>query len=530
MEFYTHYLPDKCCPLFRLNSALDVPKEVIDMYLQPQFTVMEYKNGNKINNSALSCLGSIVEVIEHVDPGTRIIVTATAALGKSAFSCHATRQWCLGSALTKYRKLYLTLPRYINKHSEPIERIICTDLGLHDEQSEGELRRFIKTSAREMTFIIDGYDELNEKEQRNSSINDLISGKVADLATVVITSRTHCRQQLLNLLSMRHYVVVSLSGLTAASANEYIYKICSTIGGNGSRKLIAQQIFSHIPEEAKRNPLLLNMAVLIYKWNKQCSTEDKPRTRTDMFGRVIGMFLAIKTEKDRPICLPSVPNYKSPMDDKIPVLDKLIIKSLAEMCFESKRNNEFAFTSERLKHSQLYDHKVLSQLGFLDITKDAEGNLSARCVHNLFLEYCAALHVTQNDAALNKIIDEINRMSAPNNKTSVMIRDLGFWQETLVFATGISPDILSRISASPFKLRALCDSQKMPQYCLDMIYEARLIDETESLEAREVFCKALMKAPLQYCEADEVEVYTCTCKIDLFFHPLLGKACKNYET
>ena len=499
VKVYKRDLPDKCCPLFRLEEALFIPRELIDIYLQPKCLIHEYQGGLKVVNSRLSSLTSIVEVIEKAKPSMRVIVSASAGLGKSAFSSHSTRLWCHGQAMKKYKLLYLLLPRYIHRHAEPIERIICTDLKLHATSAEAEVRRAIKSNAKNMAFIIDGYDEVMERDQRHSSLNDIISGEVAKESKVVITTRPHCVNHLVE-LCQGSFVLVRLQGLTAAASEEYIQKMCASEDIE-AREQAAEQIMANIPEEARHVPLLLNMAVIIYRWNREHPTEAREfpyiRTVSAVLGRVIARFISLQVEKDKG--LQKVPVYISPMVENIP--NYHIIEKFSEMCFESIKDKKFEFTSEILRNFRFSKKEALHQLGFLEITDDEKGNVvSARCIHNQILEYCAAMHVADDMHALEYILKTFSTAGG------VISEELSFWQDTMIFAVGINTRVLSTISGSSFSLRVSLDKDNDQHQCLDLSYEARLMHETESTEAREQFCEALMKASLKHTVTAEVKI------------------------
>ena len=113
MKVYLRMLPDKCCPLFRLEDSLFVPRELIDMYLQPKFSIKQFRNGNEITLvNELSYIKSMVELTAKADKGMRIIVSATAGLGKSAFSSHSTRRWMFLSYMLQQQKDMLEEPCY----------------------------------------------------------------------------------------------------------------------------------------------------------------------------------------------------------------------------------------------------------------------------------------------------------------------------------------------------------------------------------------------------------------------------------
>ena len=252
-KVYQTDLPDKCCPLFRLEESLFVPRELIDLYLQPKFTVQEYMDGKQLVISPLSGLTSILDIVEQAEPCTRIIISASAGVGKSAFCSHPTRGWCQGQTLTRYQLLYLLLPRYIDGHLRSIVNIICTDLKLHPKTAEADVRRAIKANAQNIAFIMDGYEDVPERAQRSSSLYDVISGEVAKGSKVVVTTRPHCVGHIAK-LCRGSYVHVALHGFTKSTSKEYIQKMCAAEDvkpGCEARRRAAQLIMTIIPRRSE---------------------------------------------------------------------------------------------------------------------------------------------------------------------------------------------------------------------------------------------------------------------------------------
>ena len=357
--------------------------------------------------------------------------------------------------------------------------------------------------AEKMAFIVDGYDEINERDKAISSLNDVITGRVAAQSKVVITTRPHCVDEIAKICN-GNYILVNLEGLTKASSDEYIKKMCATESSIGTRQQSEQEIKSMVPPEARHVPLLLNMAVLIHKWNCKHPTEAKEfpkiRTVTNVIGRVIGMFLALKIEKESGG--ETVPVYTSPTDEKIPNSTRRLISQFSKMCFECIKNKEFVISSETLERFYFKDIGILSKLGFLELKTNHLGELeSAGCVHNQILEYFAAIHITENEYAMKYLIDIISSIKKEERS---MAKNLDFWQDTLVFAAGISSKVLRKISQAPFSIKVQSDLNKYFKNGPDVNYEARLLHETENPEARDIFCEALMKAPLYTAKKLEV--------------------------
>ena len=416
---YEHMLPKICSLLHRMRHFLRCP----EVYLHPEFTAKDSKAESKqekessnvkhenvdttadmnqsvegancidhdINNAAneikhdkyesnktiddfnmsvnkqtpasgLAKIDSIDDIMLAMKPGNKILVIAPAGLGKSYLSSHLVRLWTDSNTLQNKFNLVLLLPlRLVNNHSVPIEYLFCNsnEYNLFPPSSEGQLRRMLKFNSRKVLFIFDGYDEIPERNQKRTVINDVISGKVASKASVIVTSRSQFEDALSKLMS--EFVSISLRGMSDQSIDGYIYEIHQASQDTKYTKEAMQwKIRSMLPQKLLKIPLLLSFACFLWQMgsqNSQFRLEDiEMKNVTDILGQVLGLFISLYVEK---LDSSDLPLYTSTLDDKIPTEIKLVLAKIHEMCFECFVLNKFIFQHDTLIQYGLNDYKVL---------------------------------------------------------------------------------------------------------------------------------------------------------------------------
>ena len=221
--------------------------------------------------SGLAKIDSIDDIMLAMKPGNKILVIAPAGLGNSYLSSHLVRLWTDSNTLQNKFNLVLLLPlRLVNNHSVPIEYLFCNsnEYNLFPPSSEGQLRRMLKFNSRKVLFIFDGYDEIPERNQKRTVINDVISGKVA--AIVIVTSRSQFEDALSKLMS--EFVSISLRGMSDQSIDRYIYEIHQASQDTKYTKEAMQwKIRSMLPQELLKIPLLLSFACFLWQMGSQNS-------------------------------------------------------------------------------------------------------------------------------------------------------------------------------------------------------------------------------------------------------------------
>merc|ERR1712080_777485 len=99
--------------------------------------------------------------------------------------------------------LILIIIRRLFNHTETIERIICHDkkhlYPLFSSRAEAQVRRLVKFSPHKILFVLDGFDELNDRDKEVSVICQILKGKVAPGCGVITTTRPHCLTEIKDL-------------------------------------------------------------------------------------------------------------------------------------------------------------------------------------------------------------------------------------------------------------------------------------------------------------------------------------------
>ena len=492
---YQDFVTKSCSAMSKIQKRLDVDEKWREHYIPPSFTAKEMTYGSVKSDSPVARLKTIEEVLQFCRPSKRLLIAAGAGMGKSMLSLDLTNKWRKDLPQMMDFKLVFLMPlRLMSNHTAPLERIICEDLKLMDVNAERELKRTLEYDSEGVLFLVDGYDELPPGQQQGTTINKLLAGDLAPDATVVVTTRPQRVGEITNRLRTSKYgtyVQLELEKLEDDLVKGYIVNVCVPGGSAEKKELVLDEIYKSVPPEVLRVPLLMTMTCLIWKWNQKTGvggSAKKIYTESDVIGRMLGIYLSIQQEELEGGV--DAPSFVSPSDDKIIPDVRRLFERVAEMCYHCIKRSEFVFSLETLKSFHLDLAKDIQALGFLEVEVDSEGAVvSARCLHTLIHEYCAADYITQYKNALNDLIAKFDKQPY-----SIASR-IGFLTNTLVFAVGIKPDVLKEIASSRFHIPVVIPPSGGHRD-LDISYEARLVHECSDVVIRDEFLSALSKAPL----------------------------------
>ena len=447
------------------------------------------------------------DIMTNMKPGSKILVIASAGLGKSSFSSHIVRLWSETSALQEKFNLVLLLPlRLVSNHCGPIENLFCksNEYNLFPPTSEGQLRRMLKFNSRKVLFIFDGYDEIPERNQKQTVINDVISGKVASEASVIVTSRPQCEDTLFKLMS--EFVSISLNVMSDQTIDRYINEIHQASQDTQyTSDAMENKIWTMLPQELLRIPLFLSFACFLWQMgNKNARLRSEViqiKSIADVLGQVLGLFISLYVEK---LDMCELPIYTSTLDDKIPTEIKLVLAKIHEMCFECFILDTFIFTHDALSQYGLHDQKVLEKIGFLDVSVSDDGKITAQCAHLLIQEFCAGMHLAErfkSDRTETKELREIKGMIVSPQFQLRNIPDM----QMIIFAISVNANIVEIMSKKtmrhpifhsdwqPIKdMRDGVIASKMFHYSFDR--EAEIIEVCKNKEIRQQFVRSLMAA------------------------------------
>ena len=133
----------------------------------------------------------ILEALGKAHQGDRIIIHASAGMGKTYTAAHCELSWQEGDhRLTNHQHVFF-LPVKKRDRSEVIERVICHDLHIVPILLASNVRLALRDTTTRNLIIIDGYDELKDEEKEKPIVTQLISADKARCAVVVITTRAY---------------------------------------------------------------------------------------------------------------------------------------------------------------------------------------------------------------------------------------------------------------------------------------------------------------------------------------------------
>ena len=425
-----------------------------------------------------------------------MIITADGGMGKSTVVSHITRAW--GSDhpnMKKYGFVFLTPQRLINNHTEDLDRIICCDLKLLKTSSMAKFRNLVRSSSHKCLFLVDGFDELDIAAKQNTTIIKLIRGEIARKSTVVVTTRPHSADEVLKVLG-NTYTDVRIEGLSDETVMDRAHSILTETKLHSTlNQSTIGSITDYLPIELLRMPLLLNIAT--YVWKCQINDiHDKVTVRkfssmTDIFNCIWGIMIGIKEEKKQKTG--NVNFYRSIEDSNIPSCTWYLLRSLAAMSFECLGRRELIISAETLDKYRL-NAVNCGQIGFLHISSGP--NPHGSFVHNLFMEHCAGFFIANDDDALKAVLEKITK------EHTTLSKSLGLYSNALVFAVGIKPEILERLSRCKFLIPMVKITQSANAE-MDLSLETQLLQEASDDKVRRSFCETLRTSDLS-----EPNIYT----------------------
>ena len=150
-----------------------------------------------------------------------ILVEGAPGVGKSTFAWEFCRRWERGEIAQQYQ-LVLLLRLRDNMISEAKS---LQELLYHPSKSVSEalFEELVGSHNLHALIILEGYDELPDKCRNGSSVfNQLISGKLLPLATVLVTSRPWATQKIRTKHEGRIHEHIEVLGFTRPQITKYI--------------------------------------------------------------------------------------------------------------------------------------------------------------------------------------------------------------------------------------------------------------------------------------------------------------------
>ena len=321
-----------------------------------------------------------------------ILVEGAPGVGKSTFAWEFCRRWMNGKVAQQYQLILLL--RLRDKRIREAKNL--KDLFFNPSRSDESLAVYneLKNSDTFHTLIIlEGYDELPDscRNDPSSVFNELISGKLLPLATVLVTSRPWATKDIHVKYACHIYQHIEVLGFTKKQIKEYINK-------NVSEEKVRSSLNSYLEKHPQIRsgmyiPLNSAIVVAVYKDNIENDRQTLPNTITELYCCCIEILIRRHLKHNtglqggKEMNLPAI-NLHVSSD---------VHKNFVYMCHLAFSGIVEA-TEVKLIFSESEVPEHFDNLGFMDSVTDlyvtGETVSSHNFLHLTFQEFFAAVHIS----------------------------------------------------------------------------------------------------------------------------------------
>ena len=326
------------------------------------------------------------EIFGEYREGALVLVEGRPGSGKTTLVHKVTRDWATGRKVLQGAKIVFLITLRLLSFSKKDQSL----LEVLEVFYGGEvLRKSVEHDLQECggkgaCFIIDGLDEYQLREVRESVIHQLIDKKCLPFSMVIVASRPVATIKLRESCSRR----VEVIGFTTSQINEYV----ETYPFNGSDKVVSD-MDSRLKLYLDQHPNILHMCYLPVHAAMICFLFSQlegniPHTETQIYEQfTIATLLRQKTRALEPQQLKSLKDLFGE--------EELRFRSICKLAFDMIMNSQ-QVVSQSDAHVSLSD-ATSSVLGLLTVehTSRYYGLEHLYTFHHLtFQEFLAAFHIT----------------------------------------------------------------------------------------------------------------------------------------
>ena len=329
---------------------------------------------------------------EQVDDRRLILVEGAPGVGKSTFAWEFCRKWMNGEIAQQYHLVLLL--RLRDKRIREAKNL--KDLFFNHSRPDESLAVYneLKNSQKfHALIILEGYDELPDscRNDPSSVFNELISGKLLPLATVLVTSRPWATKNLRVKYECHIYQHIEVLGFTKKQIKEYVKE---TIPEQKVRSNFDSYLEKH-PQIRSGMYIPLNSAIVVavYKHSIENDLQNLPNTITELYSCCIEILIRRHLEHNtglqgkNEVNLPAI-NLRVPSD---------MHRNFVHMCHLAFSGIVEATEVKLIfSESELPEH--FDNLGFMDSVTDlyvtGETVSSHNFLHLTFQEFFAAVHIS----------------------------------------------------------------------------------------------------------------------------------------
>ena len=316
-----------------------------------------------------------------------LLIEGAPGIGKTILSKEIAYQWA-NNNLLQYRKLlFLVYLRNVDSSKLNSVDTFVQHVLKSKEAAAGFGKYLTENNGKDLTVVLDGYDELSETDRKNSFIADLIKRRVLWKCLLVITSRPSASLPLHDIADCRVEVV----GFTEEDRLNYINSALP----DSPEKVAALQ--DYLQSNSTINALCyipLNMTILL------CLSENGighlPKTQTEIYRKFIEMTVIRFLEKtSENIFDAAVFNLNS-----LPHPHDVVFKELSRFAYEALKCDKLAFKLTEIQEicpsltAVSTNWNGLGLLNSFTCIEDGSKIVTYHFLHFSIQEYMAAYHIS----------------------------------------------------------------------------------------------------------------------------------------
>ena len=377
-----------------------------------------------------------------------ILVEGAPGVGKSTFAWEFCRKWMNGE-IAQQNHLVLLL-RLRDKRIREAKNL--KDLFFNPSRSDESLAVYneLKNSHTfHALIILEGYDELPDscRNDPSSVFNELISGKLLPLATVLVTSRPWATKDLHENHACHIYQHIEVLGFTKKQIKEYINK---NVGEEKIRSGLNCYLEKH-PQIRSGMYIPLNSAIVVavYKESIENDRQTLPNTITELYSFCIEILIRRHLKRNtglqrrNEMNLPAI-NFHVPSD---------VHGNFVHMCHLAFSGIVEATEVKLIfSESELPEH--FDNLGFMDSVTDlyvtGETVSSHNFLHLTFQEFFAAVYIStmSKERQLQYFMDGKSDSGSKGGRLNVVLKFLAGLRKLDCFTNETASHIVDTPSSS----------------------------------------------------------------------------------
>ena len=326
-----------------------------------------------------------------LDDRRLILVEGAPGVGKSTFAWEFCRKWWLKENVAQQYDLVLLL-RLRDKgtrNARDLQQLIPHPL---PGVSEAVCHELVTSHTFHTLIILEGYDELPESQRNDSCsiFNQLISGDLLPLATVLVTSRPWATKDIRKHHEHHIYQHIEVLGFTKRQITEYMKKTVP----NDQVKL--NSYLERHPQIKSGMYIPLNSAIVVAVYiASKADQQPMPNTITELYTCVVHISVRRHLEGHPELHGGSVKSLPAMNNITVPCEVHRNFLSLCKLAYDGIVSEK---DDVRLIFSESELPPNFDNLGFMDSVTElyvtGESSSSHNFLHLTFQEFLAAVHIS----------------------------------------------------------------------------------------------------------------------------------------